>query len=120
MAGQDWSITIVPSGNSAAFQPQNGQAGQPQNTENSDLVSWNNRTGEEHQPWPATSDYQPLPDDQITKGSAGCNYLSDPIQPWESSQPAYLCTVPSSGQTTTIYYVCKFHPNEHGTIVVNA
>jgi hypothetical protein len=119
MAGQDWSITIIPSGNAAAFQPQNGEAGQPQDAENSDLISWNNRTGETHQPWPATSDYQPLPDDQITKGSAGCNYLSDPIEPWESSQPAYLCQAPTTG-ATTIYYVCKFHPDEHGTIVVNA
>lgn len=119
MAGQDWSITIVPSGSSAAFQPQNGKPGQPQNAENADLISWNNRTGEKHQPWPATSDWTPLPDSQITKGSAGCTYLSDEIDPWSSSSPAYLCQAPTSG-STTIYYVCKFHPNEHGTIVVSA
>ena len=119
MPGQDWSITIVPSGDVAAFQPQNGEPGQPQNAGNADLISWNNRTGNPHQPWPATADYQPLPEDQITKGSAGCNYLSDPIDPWSSSSPAYLCAAPNSG-STTIYYVCKFHPNEHGTIVVSA
>jgi hypothetical protein len=117
MAGQDWSITIVPSGSSAAFQPQNGSPGQPQRAENADLISWNNRTGETHQPWPATEDYEPLPDSQVQKGTAV--YLSDEIEAWSSSSPAYLCTAPPMG-VTTIYYVCKFHPEEQGQIKVSA
>lgn len=119
MPGQDWSITIVPSGTSAAFQPQNGQPGQPQQATNADLISWNNRTGQKHQPWPLGPDNQLLPESQITKGSAGCTYLSDPIDPWSSSSPAYLCQAPTSG-ATVINYACKFHPNERGTIVVSA
>lgn len=113
MAGQDWSITIVPQGGSFVFQPQE------QNAENSDLISWNNRTNEEHQPWPASEDWTPLPESEITKGKAGCTYLSDPIEPWESSTPAYLCAAPLTG-SKPIYYVCRIHPEEHGTIVVSA
>jgi hypothetical protein len=115
MPGQDWSITIASSGDSA-FQPKS------QDAENSDLISWNNRTGQQHQPWPATADYQPLPDSDITKGAAGCNYLSDVIEPWESSSPAYVCAAPLTG-STTIYYVCKIHPDEpreQGAIVVSS
>jgi hypothetical protein len=117
MAGQDWSITIVPSEDCAAFTPQNGKPGEPQAAENSDLISWNNRTGQKHQPWQSTSDYQPLSQQQAGPGTPG--YLSDPIEPWESSTPAYLCTAPDQG-STTIYYICKVHPKEHGTIVVSA
>ena len=79
MAGQDWSITITPSGSIAAFNPN------PQQAQNSDLVAWNNRTGETHQPWQLGADGQPIPEADITKGSAGCTYLSDPIDPWSSS-----------------------------------
>lgn len=116
MAGQDWSITITPSMQyeaDAAFAPN------PQDAEGNDLISWNNRTGAVHQPWPANAEWEPLPDDQITKGTPGCTYLSDPIDPWSSSSPAYLCAAPTTG-STTINYVCKFHPQERGTIVVSA
>ena len=113
MAGQDWSISIVPQGDTFVFQPQQ------QNAENSDMISWNNRTNETHQPWPADANWEPLPEDQVTKGKAGCTYLSDPIDAWESSSPAYVCAAPLKG-STTIYYVCRFHQNEHGTIVVSA
>lgn len=113
MAGQDWSITITPSGQFAAFNPN------PQQAQNADLVAWNNRTGETHQPWPLGQDGQPIPEADITRGSAGCTYLSDPIDPWSSSSPAYLCQAPDKGKTT-IEYTCKFHPEERGSIVVSA
>ena len=113
MAGQDWSIRIAPDGDTFAFDPSQ------QNAENSDMISWNNRTDETHQPWPADSNWEPVPEDQVTKGSAGCSYLSDPIEPWTSSSPAYVCAAPLTG-STTIYYVCRYHPQEHGTIVVSA
>lgn len=109
MAGQDWSITITPSG----FDPTSQQA------QNADLISWNNRTGERHQPWPLGSDGQPVPEKDITRGSAGCNYLSDPIDPWSPSTPAYLCQAPESG-SQKIEYTCRFHPNERGSIVISA
>lgn len=109
MAGQDWSITINSS--TPAFDPD------PQQAENTDLISWNNRTGETHQPWPTTPDWTPWPDSVMKKGVAG--YLSDPIEPWSSSTPAYVCGAPPTGETT-IYYICKNHPEERGTIVVTA
>jgi hypothetical protein len=121
MSGQDWSIKIVPgAGGLAAFEPDlmGAKPGDPLQTTNADLISWNNRTGQEHQPWPATSNYTPLLPQDVTTGPTG-NYLSDPIPPWEPSTPAYLTTAPSSG-STTIYYVCKNHPDEQGTIIVSA
>lgn len=114
MAGQDWSITITSS--TPAFDPDTQQA------ENTDLIAWNNRTGDTHQPWQSTSDWVALPDDKITKGAAGCTYLSDPIEPWSSSTPAYVCAAPTDAPSTTIYYICKNHPEderERGTIVVS-
>ena len=113
MAGQDWSIRIEPDGDTFVFNPSQ------QNAENSDMISWNNRSDETHQPWPANEDWEPLPDDQVTKAKAGCTYLSDPIEAWESWSPAYVCAAPLTG-STTLYYVCRFHPDEHGTIVVSA
>ena len=109
MAGQDWSITIRVSGGSTTFDPN------PQQAENSDLVSWNNRTGETHQPWPL--DAEGALDPNCKPGESG--YLSDPIDPWSSSSPAYVCAAPQQG-STTIAYGCKFHENERGSIVVSA
>jgi hypothetical protein len=118
MAGQDWSIKIVSSGGTTSFEPDviGGGPGQPLQAQGGDLVSWNNRTAAAHWPWPADSSYTPLPDKEA---EAAGTYLSDKIAPYEPSRPAYLCGAPSSG-STTIYYVCKLHPSEHGTIVVSA
>lgn len=118
MAGQDWSIKIITSGNSAAFQPDvpGGKPNEPLQAQNADIVSWNNRTPEPHQPWPTeTADGPPIAG--VKRGDP--NYLADPISPWESSTPAYLCVAPQTG-TTTVYYCCKFHTNERGSIVVSA
>ena len=117
MSGQDWSIKIIPMpGGGAAFQPDiaGSQPGDPLQAEASDLISWNNRTSEEHQPWPTDNLYEPLPDQDVTRG--GSNYLSDPIPPWEPSTPAF--TTPINATQTIIYYCCKIHPKEHGEIVV--
>ncbi|HXH90716.1 MAG TPA: hypothetical protein VNN25_03975, partial [Thermoanaerobaculia bacterium] len=136
MSGQDWSITIVsldnegdPSKPSAAFQPDlmGAKPGDPLKAGNADLISWNNRTSNEHQPWAANAQYQPLPESQIVKidanGNPG-NYLSDPIPPWQPSSPAFTTYIPTdaNGNPITnpviVYYVCKFHPDEQGQIIV--
>jgi plastocyanin len=120
MSGQDWSITIVAlDSGGAAFQPDlmGANPGDPLKAGNADLISWNNRTANTHQPWAADANYQPLPENQIVKGNPG-NYLSDPIPPWTPSTPAYLTT--AAATPTTIYYVCKYHPTEHGQIIVTA
>ncbi|MEA2240104.1 MAG: hypothetical protein QOC81_4828 [Thermoanaerobaculia bacterium] len=131
MSGQDWSITIVSlDSGGAAFQPDlmGAQPGDPLQAGNADLISWNNRTSNEHQPWAADDQYQPLPESQIMKvdsnGNPG-NYLSDPIPPWQPSTPAYTTYIATNlagyafTDTTTIYYVCKNHPDEHGQIIVS-
>lgn len=112
MAGQDWSITINSSSQGATFSPNQQLA------ENTDLISWNNRTNKTHQPWPiSTTSGDPLPDAEVS-ASLG-NYLSDPIPPWTSSQPAYVCAAPKTG-ATVIQYCCKNHPTERGSIKVYA
>lgn len=112
MAGQDWSITISSSKGITTFKAN------PQLAENTDLISWNNRTNQTHQPWPlSTTSDEPLPAAEVS--AALGNYLSDPIPPWTSSQPAYVCTAPTTG-STSIPYCCKFHPSERGEIKVYA
>jgi hypothetical protein len=100
-----------------------------------DLVSWNNTTGQTHQPWPTDDKFNPLPAKKVPRG--GPLYLSDPIPPGESSRPSYGVAqppappskTPPTGKTPptkpapptqwTVFYYCKNHPNaqsEQGTI----
>jgi plastocyanin len=74
MAGQSWSIDIVPSNGGLAFNPDvYGVApGSPLQAQTGDLVSWNNQTGDEHtivvnvspaetftaKPWKSTDAYE--------------------------------------------------------------
>lgn len=119
----DWSIKIVrsESGKGAAFIPDliGARSGDPLEAQQDDLVTWNNTTNKTHQPWPTDSNYNPLPDSQVPRGSA--NYLSDPIPAGESSRPSYDVAQPAGTPATwTVYYCCKNHPNERGTIVATA
>lgn len=112
MSGQDWSIKIVPaaSGNLSEFTPN------PQQAQVSDLLSWNNRTGESHWPWPADANFEPMSEEDAKKQE---NWLATEIPPWESSTPAYVCPDMLPGETQkTLYYVCWLHREEHGTIDV--
>jgi plastocyanin len=94
MAGQTWTITIVP----GAFQVDAfNQSGNTLQAAQGDIVSWNNQTDQLHQP--VASD-----------GTA----LSDGVPPWDTSSPGYV--LPTSG--VTISYACKYHSGETGTIIV--
>jgi hypothetical protein len=123
MSGQNWSIKITPStsGTGAVFTPDliGAKWGDPLQTENADIVAWNNRTDEPHWPWPLGADGQPLSEaDAKVQGL----YLSDETPAWEPSNPGYVTTAPDTG-STTINYICKNHPkvsSEKGSIVVNA
>jgi hypothetical protein len=119
MSGQDWSIKIVKagSGSTAAFVPslEGAELGEPLQAQSSDLISWNNRTANTHQPWPTDENYKPLAASDVSQ--ANQNYLSDPVAPWEPSSPAYI--VPAVTAATTIYYCCKLHPQERGSITVS-
>jgi hypothetical protein len=125
----DWSIKIVPSstGDGAAFLPdlKGSNPGDPLKTMADDLVTWNNTTKDEHQPWPADDTYTALPNDQVLP-RGGPNYLSDVIPAGGSSRPSYDVAQPETDPqppTWTVYYICALHPyveSERGTIIGNA
>jgi hypothetical protein len=123
----DWSIKIVQSssGDGAEFIPdlKGKTAGDPLDCMVDDLVTWNNTTEEEHQPWPADDTYTALPNDQVLP-RGGPNYLSDIIPAGGSSRPSYDVAQPAAAPTTwTVYYICALHPyveSERGTIIGNA
>lgn len=119
MSGMDWSITITPGANPedpANYTPDlmGAKPGDPLQTGNADIVSWNNETSEEHQPWPLGPDGKPLTAQEATEQGL---YLSEVIPAGRSSSPGYVTTAPTTG-TTTIDYSCTFHPKEHGSIIV--
>lgn len=106
MAGQAWSITIVPGTNGASFvpdvyippdqtKPVALQAG------NGDLISWNNQTDQEHEIW-----------------QTGGDRITEPIAPRQSSFPAYVIALPNNETTGAVSYYCSYHPEETGTIDV--
>ena len=111
----DWSIKIVPvtgkPGVFATFTPDidKSKPGQPLKVVQGDLVSWNNTTDTEHWPWPVASATAPPVDPP-----PGGNTLVGNIQPHTPSS-AYN-VVATVG--TTIFYCCKWHPEERGQMVV--
>lgn len=115
MAGLDWSIMIVTSNGSVQFQPDvpNSKPGDPLQAGNGDLISWNNRTGENHQPW-AIDPKTGQPFDSEAAAKAASLYLSDDVEKWQSSSPAFPTTADG-----TINYICRHHPDETGQIVVS-
>ena len=109
----DWLIQIVATGSgSAAFLPvqPGGQRGGALRARNDDTVIWRNMTGRPHHPWPTDDRFIPLSDAEVGQGIK----LSDEIPPRQPSAAAYNVALPTAG---TIYYCCKLHPEEHGTII---
>jgi hypothetical protein len=118
MSGQDWSIKITPgAGSLAVFTPDllGVQPGDPLQAGNADIISWNNRTDDAHWPWPLGSDGQPLSEQDAKVQGV---YLATETPAWQPSTPGYVTTAPATG-TTTINYICKLHPQEHGSIIVS-
>jgi hypothetical protein len=116
----DWSIKIGPPGAKAptlaVFTPD--VYGQKPNdpvlhASDGDLVTWNNTTGDTHQPWPADANFDPLPDAQVSMANG--NYLSDPIPAGFSSSPSYNVVLPTT-PGNILNYCCKLHKGEHGQI----
>jgi plastocyanin len=107
MSGQSWSIQITSSGFEVDAY---GQSGSTLNCQNGDVVSWNNQTTQEHQPYQTDSNYQPT-------GPQLCEVIEGRIN--ASSTPGYipdLDTTPGE-----IYYYCQIHPtdeNERGILNV--
>ena len=130
----DWSVRIVRNGtttSATSFDPTNLNAMQD------DLVSWNNTTEEEHQPWLLDASGTPIPDPRKgidpnkpisdtnpldPKSRLVSTYLSDLILPGASSRPAFDVAKPATvtQDTWPISYYCNVHPHrdsERGTIV---
>ena len=109
MSGQNWSIIISPSKSNgpAVYTPDlSGAApGSALQTGNADIVSWNNRTGDKHQP-------------VYTDSSGNVVTLCDVIKPWEPSTPGYVTQASTTEQSITIDYTCTFHPNEQGSLII--
>jgi hypothetical protein len=114
----DWTIKIIKSGSGAAFVPDfpGAKQGQPLNATQDDLVTWQNMTDDDHQPWQTNSSYAP---------NAKSNLSA--VIPAGQSSDSYDCASPSAKgpapQSWTIYYYCKKHPDnpkERGTINVVA
>ena len=96
------TINIQGTGKSTSFSPQALQAtsGWP--------INWYNQTNQPHQPWQTDKNYQPQ--QQST--------LAGVIQPGTTSL-VYTLNPPTPGANSwTVYYCCKLHPNERGTIVI--
>src|SRR5436190_17227876 len=110
MSGQNWSIMITTGGFVVdAF----GQSGSALQAQNGDVVSWNNQTNQQHQPYQTDSSYNPT-------GPQLCDVI--PAQVNASSKPGYVPALvdgkgkPIPGQ---IYYYCQIHPtdeNERGIL----
>lgn len=103
MAGNVWSIRIVPGSECASFVPDvyvppGTTAPTALQAQATDVVSWNNQTTEEHEIW-----------------QTGGSQLTNRIPAGQSSSPA--CPVTGTAPTTMEYY-CKLHEGETGTIDV--
>ncbi|HXO19531.1 MAG TPA: hypothetical protein VOA87_06355 [Thermoanaerobaculia bacterium] len=116
----DWMVNIVAGakpGDPATFVPQL----QPPRADGAliaqanDNVNWNNTTKDTHQPWPAEANFTPLPDADVPRNSP--NYLSDSIAPGASSRPPWGAAK-STVTGTTVYYICKKHPQERGMVLI--
>jgi plastocyanin len=105
MAGNVWSILIVPGTALASFVPDVYVApDQPVppdlQAQVNDMVSWNNQTGQEHEIW-----------------ETGGGRITEQIDPGMSSTPGYIVTG-TAGTASTIHYYCSIHPEETGSIAV--
>lgn len=118
-----WSIRIVKGQNAsdpAEFVPQL-QPGGPQGllAQIDDLVTWNNKTDEVHEPWPTDQNFKPL-SKKVVGPTGSPNYMSDKINPGKSSRPSWkvLQPIPDNGQT--VFYCCKLHKKERGKITITS
>ena len=105
MAGNVWSILIVPGTTLASFVPDvYVPPDQPARTELqaqvNDMVSWNNQTSQEHEIW-----------------QTGGGRITEQIEPGTSTTPGNIVTG-TPGTTGTIDYYCSIHPEETGSIAV--
>ena len=122
----DWLIKIVADGDGcSAFVPSQPGAGPGSALKafEDDTVTFNNTTGEAHWPWPTDETFTPWADDKVSKDLG--TYLSGEIPPHRPSDVIFNVpeiTPPPPAKPSPfgpkIYYYCKLHHNEHGSIEV--
>jgi hypothetical protein len=98
----------------AQFVPQGGIPGTPLLVHEGDNVSWGNATQAAHQPWPTKQNGEPLTEAQVKADPS--LFLSDEI-PKKQSSLDWKAT-PSSVTGKVIFYCCKRHEGEFGSIVI--
>jgi len=106
MAGQSWSIMIIAGSPTASFipdvyTPPNKTASTALQAQVGDLVSWANKTEQEHEIW-----------------ETGGGKLTDTIPPHQPSTPGTIVALSGGATTGTLDYYCSIHPTEKGTINV--
>lgn len=119
----DWLVNIVTGASGDAefvVGLPGAKQGQPLQADQDDLVSWNNETNDQHQPWQTDQNYNPL----LTEGASGLTSdLSGLILPGQSSDNYDCAQPPGSPPQWTVYYYCNRHPDnpkERGSIQVAA
>ena len=115
----DWSIKIVQIPGGVQFIPDvpGGKAGDPLVVQEDDIVSWNNTTGQPHQPWPIEVTFNIGLDTSVGNVQSPVTlYLSDPIAPNQSSSPGFSVPVLPG----TIHYCDLNNPQARGTITITA
>jgi len=119
----DWSIKIIPNpGKPPQLVPDliGAKPGDPLQTQEADLVSWNNTTDQSYQPWPtdqngtlqAVGGKTPPPASQFEQPFPNL-FLSNMI-PKNRSSLAYNVVMPASGN---IIYYCLIDANGKATNV---
>lgn len=111
----DLSIKIVGT-IPAQFVPQGGGPSTALQAKENDTVSWGNTTRAMHQPWPTKQNGELLTDAEVT-GTNASNFLSDAIPKQQSSSGWVVKKSTITGNT--IFYCCKRHKGEFGTIVIS-
>ena len=116
----DWAIDIIhaTSGTGAAFQPKlvpPAHAGDPLKAQIGDIVTWGNRTGDTHQPWPTVGNAPDGPPVPVPTSGNPPGFMCDPIPGNQSSTPQFVVPNAAGGQ---INYCCRFHPDERGQILI--
>jgi hypothetical protein len=98
----------------AQFVPQGGIAGTPLLANAGDNVSWGNDTKATHQPWPTKQNGDLLTAAEISSDPS--LFLSDEIPRDEASSPWRVAASSFTGKV--IFYCCKRHKGEVGSIVI--
>jgi|RhiMetdeSRZDD1v2_1073273.scaffolds.fasta_scaffold211883_2 hypothetical protein len=99
----------------ARFVPDQGKPCHPLRARLTDRISWGNDTKAIHHPWPTKENGEPLTEEEIAQETL-LALVEEPIQPGRAS-PLWPVTK-SKFTGNIIFYCCKRHEGEFGSIVI--